>query len=411
MYFLTYSSILLTLSVAVLKVSGAALHHVHRHAALTCYEDNILRALERFSSDAAVFCPKFLKTPSEKIPSNLAGVPASRLSSACTCFEKTAAPANPVSTPATSPTSAPIIAPTSTSTSSIKVSSQSVATSTASTSVVPTSSSSTLQLSGRFPTSGKAYAGGKRGLVYDYNSKDYSKFFKDSKKIAFGSDWGLKRSPAPGVTFDQGPFVPTIRVDGNLKNDDWSGAVKALISSGTQMIFASNEPDHKDQANLTPSQAATVYKNFVQPFKGQVTLASPAVTNGGGATGLGFLENFVGQCADCHFDIINVHHYVNRKDVNVGQAVSAVQSFLTKDVAAFKAKHAQFQNAKICLGEFWLWNASDDEGADYLKALLPWLDRNNDVACYQAFGGLWEGNFINNAGTGLSKSGQVYHDL
>ena len=102
---------------------------------------------------------------------------------------------------------------------------------------------------------------------------------------------------------------------------------------------------------MTPSQAATVYKKYIQPFKGQASLSAPAVTNGGGATGLGFLENFVGQCSDCHFDIINVHHYVNRQDVGVDQAVSAVKSFLTKDVAAFKAKHPQFRNARICLGE------------------------------------------------------------
>lgn len=115
--------------------------------------------------------------------------------------------------------------------------------------------------------------------------------------------------------------------------------------------YRSNEPDNGGQSNLTPAQAATVYKKYIQPFKGLVAIASPAVTNGGGATGLGFLENFVGQCADCHFDIINVHHYVSRQDVNVEQAVSAVKSFLTKDVAAFKARHSQFQDARICLGE------------------------------------------------------------
>ncbi|KAI4257957.1 MAG: hypothetical protein L6R42_005369 [Xanthoria sp. 1 TBL-2021] len=399
-----FPSIFLTLSVVVSKVSGAAMHHhVHRQASLTCYEDNSLRTLERFSTDAAAFCPKFLTTPSEKIPSNLIGVPTSRLSSACACFQKTAAPAKPVSTPATSPTSAPVIAPTPTTTSTVKASSQSIATSTTSIpAVVPTS----------LAPGGKAYSGGKRGLVYDYKSKDFSKFFRDSQKIGFGSNWNLQRSPAPGVTFDQGPFVPTIRVDSSLNNGDWINGVKALIGSGgTSMIFASNEPDNGGQSNLTPAQAATVYKKYIQPFKGLVAIASPAVTNGGGATGLGFLENFVGQCADCHFDIINVHHYVSRQDVNVEQAVSAVKSFLTKDVAAFKARHSQFQDARICLGEFWLWGASDDDGAAYLRALLPWLDGNNDVACYQAFGGLWEGNFINNAGTGLSKSGQVYHDL
>ncbi|KAL8677859.1 MAG: hypothetical protein Q9186_005745 [Xanthomendoza sp. 1 TL-2023] len=326
------------------------------------------------------------------------------MSSACACFQKTAAPANPASTPATSRTTAPVVAPTPTTTSVSGTSSTSAP-------VTPPSSrsSSPSVQPTRLPTSSKAYNGGKRGLVYDYKSKDYSKFFKDSGKIAFGSDWGHRRSPAPGVNFD-GAFVPTIRVDGNLKNDGWSDAVKGLISSGTSMIFASNEPDNRGQANLSPSQAATVYKNYIQPFAGQVALASPAVTNGGGATGLGFLEVFVASCAGCHFDIINVHHYVSRRDVNVEQAVRAVQSFLTKDVAAFKARHTQFQDAKICLGEFWLTDASDDDGAAYLKALLPWLDGNNEVACYQAFGGLWEDNFINSAGTGLSKSGQVYHD-
>ncbi|KAI4101402.1 MAG: hypothetical protein LQ339_005051 [Xanthoria mediterranea] len=398
-----FPSIFLTLSVVVSEVSGAAVHqHVHRRASLVCYEDNSLRTLERFSSDAAAFCPKFLTSPSETIPSNLVGVGASKLSSACACFQKTAAPANPVSTPAISPTSAPVIAPTPTTTSAVQASSQLIA--------APATSVPAAGPTGLAP-GGRAYSGGKRGLVYDYNSKDFNKFFKDSTKIGFGSNWNLKRTAAPGVTFDQGPFVPTIRVDGGLNNNDWIEGVKALISSGTPMIFASNEPDNRGQANLTPAQAATVYKKYIQPFKGLVALASPAITNGGGDTGLGFLEKFVGECRDCHFDIINVHHYVNRWEVNVEQAVSAVKSFLTKDVAAFKAKHPQFQGARICLGEFWLWGASDEDGAAYLRALLPWLDGNNDVACYQGFGGLWQGNFINNAGTGLSKSGQVYHDL
>ncbi|KAL8936806.1 MAG: hypothetical protein Q9216_004736 [Gyalolechia sp. 2 TL-2023] len=442
MHFLTYPSLLLTLSVLASNVAGAAVHHpqhVHRQTSLICYEDNTLRALERFSSDAAAFCPKYLQASSESVPKNLVGVPATRLSSGCTCFLKTAAPVNPVSSPTKSPTTAPVVSPTPTSVSTVKTTPSSSPASTkpsvSTTAAPPPTSASTSSSTGPtdLPIRNKAYSGGKRGLVYDYNSKDYSRFFKDSRKIAFASNWGVNRSPAPGVTVDYAPFVPTIRVDSGLRNDGWAAAVKSLISSGTPMIFAyvpffsspslearlthqfvpysSNEPDNAGQSNLSPSQAATVYKKFIQPFAGQVAIASPAITNGGGATGLGFLENFVAQCADCSFDIINVHHYVNRQDVGVDQAVSAVQSFLSKDVAAFQAKHRQFQNSKICLGEFWLWNASDEEGAQYLSKLLPWLDANDKVACYQAFGGLWRGNFINGAGTGLSRSGQVYHDL
>ncbi|KAL9602138.1 MAG: hypothetical protein Q9219_002002 [cf. Caloplaca sp. 3 TL-2023] len=421
MQFLTSPSILLTLGVLVSGISGAAVQNVQRGASLTCYEDNSLRTLERYPSDAAAFCPKFLQTPSQQVPKNLAGVPVTRLSSACTCFQKTAAPVNPVSTPTKAPTTPPVVGPSPTTLSTVKTTPSSSIASTkppvstpkpSTTSTKPSSSSSALPVGPTtLPTKGKAYTGGKRGLVYDYNSKDYSRFFKDSSKIAFGSDWGVNRSPAPGVTVDYAPFIPTIRVDSSLKNDGWMAAVKSLISSGTPMIFASNEPDNAGQSNLTPAQAAAVYKKFIQPFAGQVSIASPAITNGGGSTGLGYLANFAAQCPDCHFDIINVHHYVDRKYVNVAQAVSAVQSYISKDVAAFQAQHPQFAQAKICLGEFWLWDASDDEGAEYLRQLLPWLDANPSVACYQAFGGLWTGNFINNQGTGLSKSGQVYHDL
>lgn len=116
-------------------------------------------------------------------------------------------------------------------------------------------------------------------------------------------------------------------------------------------LDSSNEPDNAGQANLSPADAAKVYKKYIQPFKGQAGLASPAITNGGGATGLGWLAKFMAECADCSFDLINVHHYVDRRDVNVDQAVSAVQSYLSKDVPNFMAKYPQLKNAKICVGE------------------------------------------------------------
>lgn len=211
-------SILLTLSVATSAVSGAALHNVHHHRrALTCYEDNTLRALERFSSDAAAYCPKFLQSSAQQAPANLANIGAAQMSSACACFAKTAAAANPASTPANTPTSAPAVVPATTSAA-----------------VAPTSSTTNIGTI----VHGNSYNGGKRGLVYDYHSQDFSRFFRDSGKIAFGSDWDKWPSPAPGVTLDVGHFVPTIRVDGGLNNDGWANQVNGLLNSGTQMIFA-----------------------------------------------------------------------------------------------------------------------------------------------------------------------------
>ena len=89
----------------------------------------------------------------------------------------------------------------------------------------------------------------------------------------------------------------------------------------------------------------------MQQFKGQALLATPAVTNGGGTTGLNFLSSFLDSCSDCHFDMINIHHYLQRSDVNVDQAVSALKSYIETDVPALQAKHMNIQNIPIMIGE------------------------------------------------------------
>lgn len=86
-------------------------------------------------------------------------------------------------------------------------------------------------------------------------------------------------------------------------------------------------------------------------FQGKAKLATPAVTNGGGQTGLTFLGNFVDSCSGCHFDIINIHHYVQRSDLSVDQAVAALKSYIENDVPALQAKHPALQGLPIMIGE------------------------------------------------------------
>ena len=46
-----------------------------------------------------------------------------------------------------------------------------------------------------------------------------------------------------------------------------------------------------------------------------------------------------------------------------------------------------------------------------MDELLPWLDNNTNVLFYQAAGGLFKGEFINAAGTGLTPAGTAYGQL
>ena len=46
-----------------------------------------------------------------------------------------------------------------------------------------------------------------------------------------------------------------------------------------------------------------------------------------------------------------------------------------------------------------------------MDQLLPWLDSNAHILFYQAAGGLFEGQFVNAAGTGLTPAGTAYGKL
>ena len=46
-----------------------------------------------------------------------------------------------------------------------------------------------------------------------------------------------------------------------------------------------------------------------------------------------------------------------------------------------------------------------------MNELLPWLDGNSNILFYQASGGLFEGQFINGAGTGLTATGTAYRNV
>lgn len=147
----------------------------------------------------------------------------------------------------------------------------------------------------------------------------------------------------------------------------------------------------------------------MQPYAGTVQLGTPAVTNGGGQTGLTYLENFVSKCTACTFNFINVHYYSQRSEVNTTQYASALKEYIATTVPAVQAKYPQLKNLPIFIGEWWLSGASLDEGSELMDDLLPYLDNTPSVLGYQAFGGLWEGSFINADGMGLTPAGQKYN--
>lgn len=92
------------------------------------------------------------------------------------------------------------------------------------------------------------------------------------------------------------------------------------------------------------------------PLKGLgASIATPAITNGGAPMGLAYLESFVSYCSDCNFDVINIHHYVQRSDCNVDQAVAAFKEYLDVALNDVQNKHTQLRGLPVCIGEVRLY--------------------------------------------------------
>lgn len=253
-------TVLLTLSVALSGVQ-ARVARPRAAANLVCHEDNELRALERFSTYAADFCPEYLSS-SEK-PEWLNQWDSKKVSSACACFEKTAtslgvtsttalavmSTAPPIltavfATPSVSAGGSPPSTGLPTGTGSVAAAYSAASSSAATVAASPVAATVSSELTPMSPSlpAGDTYppqpfgAGpGKRGLAYDYKTQDgWSALFKGSKFATYGSNWGLDRKNLD-ASFS---YVPTIGVDASLSNADWNASVPVLIEGGTKALLA-----------------------------------------------------------------------------------------------------------------------------------------------------------------------------
>ena len=77
---------------------------------------------------------------------------------------------------------------------------------------------------------------GKRGLIYNSNSKvDWSEFYVKSAYVTYGSNGDVVRGDEIDSWFS---YVPTISVNAKLENSEWNDLVPVLIEGGTKALFA-----------------------------------------------------------------------------------------------------------------------------------------------------------------------------
>ncbi|KAK7040703.1 hypothetical protein VNI00_009609 [Paramarasmius palmivorus] len=74
-----------------------------------------------------------------------------------------------------------------------------------------------------------------------------------------------------------------------------------------KFLLGFNEPERPEQANISPGDAARLWKDNIQKLSPGVKLGAPAVA--AGPAGQQWLDQFFAACSGCTFDFLPIHWY------------------------------------------------------------------------------------------------------
>lgn len=254
----------------------------------------------------------------------------------------------------------------------------------------------------------------KRGLAYSIP------YAEDLPTIGKGISWFYSWGQTPGLAvanvFDQYlDFIPMA----------WNGldtvVMKNFYSTHPKIkyILGFNEPNFKQQANLTPTAAAAKWKlieriadlfdlKIVGPAMNYAPVSGAVSENGVTYTDpIRYLDDFFKACPDCRVDFIAVHNYMNSE--------SAVEG----NLALYKK-----YNRPIWLTEFCAYNSNQgltpDKQKDFMVETLSYLENDTSIYRYSWFIGRNDGGeaafpynslLTNNDRGVLTELGDIYENM
>lgn len=228
----------------------------------------------------------------------------------------------------------------------------------------------------------------KRGAAY--NNSSAVPVLASGGKISWAYNWDASSNGEPGVE-----FVPMMW--GSRYDEETLDRIDSAVRDGSTHILGFNEPDHSEQANMSPSDAASVYKQYITPFVDRAQLVSPATTNG--ADGLDWMGNFLKLCSDCEISVMAVHWY--------GATADDFKEHITKS-QTLAAQHGldELWVTEFALAEDMTGTVHDPTSSvEFLRQVLPWLDQQCNIGRYAYF--MTADNYLLD-GTSLSQTGEAY---
>lgn len=249
----------------------------------------------------------------------------------------------------------------------------------------------------------------KRGVAYGYHSVNDMQNF--SPYISWWYNWAAQpevaiRSTYQNYNVDFTPMVwNNVSISGVSAWADRDTTIKYLLGF--------NEPNFRDQANMTPSKAASAWPALEKiAEKHDLKIVGPAVNYCGNCVSEGgttytnpftYLDHFFAACDTCQVDFIGLHWY--------GGGNSIVN--YVRDARKYKKP--------IWMTEFAAWDNPSTTAKDqvkYLAGTVNFLERDPDVYRYSWFIGRRQTGsssypFIDLYGADgmLTELGQMYMDI
>lgn len=160
------------------------------------------------------------------------------------------------------------------------------------------------------PQNAAARAPSKRGIAYNDHALVNALLSQGAS-----ASWAYNWDSTDGGLSSSLEFVPMLWSDGEEHTSRWASNVEAMLERGSTHILSFNEPDHAEQANMSPQAAAAAHAKFLGPYASRARIGSPAVTNSGEeGQGVKWLESFMSACEaepGCQVDFCAAHWYAD----------------------------------------------------------------------------------------------------
>lgn len=214
---------------------------------------------------------------------------------------------------------------------------------------------------------------------------DQSKFSNEAlANLAPGAGWYYDWSPTTYLDFEAAgvDFVPMTWNGGYNKQQ-----LRQILTAhpNIKYLLAFNEPNFRDQANMTPSQAAAAWpalEAIADEFNLKIVSPAPnwcgwCVEEGGTTynSPYDWLRDFFIACPDCRVDYIGIHFYMGAME-SVKGSIDQLWNQFHKPVWL-----TEFNMDKNGMGD----NGTIDEQRAFMVKMIDWMERDPHVYRYAWF--------------------------